>query len=213
MATLHFEVLPPPTKKVFEWLRHQSFIEFFHLAGGTALALYFGHRQSQDLDFFSNAPFDPGVLMKQLEQFGAWRTVKRLPDTLVGDLERAKLSFFKIPDSPIRPFHCIDSIQMVDLLDLALMKIMAISDRGTKRDFIDLYALCRRFMPLTDILAKLPEKYGQWAYNLTHIILSIGYFEDAEKDEPPLMLEPLEWKTVKSFFHKESERLIKAQIT
>lgn len=209
----HFEVLTDPTKRVFEWLRHQTFLEKFYLAGGTAIALYFGHRQSQDLDFFSSDSFKPGVLMKQLAQFDAWRTVKRLPDTLVGDLERAKLSFFKIPDKPIRPFVQLNSLRIADRLDLALMKIMAISDRGTKRDFIDLHLLCHRFMPLPDLLLKLPEKYGRWSYNLTHIILSLGYFEDAEKDEPPLMFKPVAWEKIKAYFHKESERLIKAQIT
>lgn len=209
---LHFEVLPSPTAKVFEWLRHQSFLEKFYLAGGTALALYFGHRQSQDLDFFTSVSFNPGVLMGQLKRFGTWRTAKRLPDTLVGELNRAKLSFFKIPDKPAKSFVHLDSLRIAHLLDLALMKIMAISDRGTKRDFIDLYVLCHRFMPLPDLMLKLPERYGRWSYNLTHIILSFGYFEDAEKDELPPMLERISWKDIKTFFHNESERIVKAQI-
>lgn len=208
----HFEILQPTTKKVFEWLRHQSFIEQFYLAGGTAIALYFGHRQSQDLDFFTSDSFNPDILMRQLMEFGKWQTTKHLPDTLVGELNKAKLSFFKIPDKPIRTLIHIDSLRIADLLDLALMKIMAISDRGTKRDFIDMYVLCHRFMPLDDLMEKLSEKYGSWSYNLTHILLSIGYFEDAEKDEPPPMFEQLPWKDIKTFFHKESERLIKAQI-
>ena len=207
--TFHFEVLPPATKKVFEWLRHQSFLEQFYLAGGTALALYFGHRMSVDLDFFSSSSFQPGVLMRQLKQFGTWSTVKRLPNTLVGDLNRAKLSFFTIPDQPAKLPTKLDSLRIAELLDLALMKIMAISDRGTKRDFIDLYVLCHRFMPLPDLIVKLPKRYGRWAYNLNHIVLSLGYFKDAEKDRSPHMLEPLDWKTVKTYFHKESERLVK----
>ena len=207
---LHFEVLPSPTAKAFQWLRKQTFLEPFYLAGGTAIALYFGHRQSQDLDFFSSTPFDPKELMGQLQQFGEWRTAKRLKNTLTGELEHTKMSFFKIPDEPIRPFLQVDSLNIADLLDLALMKIMAISDRGTKRDFIDLYLLGHKFMPIQELLLKLPEKYGRWAYNLTHIVLSLGYFEDAEKDEPPLMFEQIAWENIKSYFHKESERLMKA---
>ena len=150
--------------------------------------------------------------MNQLEQFGAWRTVKRLPDTLVGDLERAKLSFFKIPDKPIRPLFRLDYLSIVDLLDLALMKIMAIADRGTKRDFIDLYLLCHKLMPLSELMAKLPEKYGRWKYNLNHIILSLDYFADADPDEPPLMVESISWNKIKTYFHKESERLMQSLI-
>ena len=210
---LHFEILPPPTKKVFEWFRRQTFIEQFYLAGGTALALYFGHRTSIDLDFFSVGEFDPNTLQENLARFGTFDTAKKERNTLTGELKKVKLSFFKIPDQPIRPLLRLDSICVADLLDIALMKIMAIADRGTRRDFVDLYLLSQRFMPLEKLLALLPEKYGVWKYNLAHILRSLGYFVDAEQGQMPHMLEPLEWKTVKSFFHKESERLIKAQIT
>lgn len=210
---LYFETLPPHTKKVFNWLRSQSFIEKFYLAGGTAIALYFGHRQSQDLDFFSVDQFDPDTLQENLARFGAFETTKKERNTLTGKLIKAKLSFFKIPDKPIKPLLHLDSIRLADLLDLALMKIMAISDRGAKRDFIDLYVLSDRFKPLEELLESLPEKYGEWKYNLAHILRSIGYFADAEEEDTPLLFEPITWKQVKSYFHKESERLIKKQIT
>lgn len=209
---IHFKTLPPHTKKVFDWLRHETFIEKFYLAGGTAIALYFGHRTSIDLDFFCNTPFDPDTLQNNLARFGSFDTIKKERDTLTGELEKAKLSFFKIHDKPIRPLLHLDSLYLADLLDLALMKIMAISDRGTRRDFVDLYALTHRFKPLDELLELLPEKYGTWKYNLAHILRSLGYFVDAEEEDMPHMLEPLDWKTVKSFFHKESERLIKKYI-
>lgn len=87
----------------------------------------------------------------------------------------------------ILPPHAED-----DLLDLALMKIMAISDRGTRRGFVDLYALCHRFKPLDELLGLLPEKYGTWKYNLAHILRSLGYFVDAEEEYMPRMFEPLD---------------------
>lgn len=210
---LHFEILPAHTKRVFEWLRHEPFIADFYLAGGTAIALYFGHRTSIDLDFFSVDQFDPDALQDNLARFGEFDTAKRERNTLTGKLEGAKLSFFKIPDKPIRPFRQLDYLRIADLLDLALMKIMAIADRGVRRDFVDLYVLSQRFMPLKELLDNLPEKYGQWKYNLAHILRSLGYFTDAEEENMPQMSESLDWKTVKTFFHKESERLIKMQIT
>lgn len=210
---LHFEILPPRTKKVFVWLRHQPFIENFYLAGGTALALYLGHRTSIDLDFFSIAEFDRDALQEELARFGTFATRKKERNTLNGELEKVKMSFFKIPDKPIRPLFSLDSIRMADLLDIALMKIMAIADRGTRRDFVDLYILAHRFMPLEKLFTLLPEKYGAWKYNLAHILRSLGYFIDAEEEDMPQMFESLDWKTVKTYFHKESERLIKEQIT
>lgn len=209
---LHFKILSPRTKKVFEWLRHQSFMEQFYLAGGTALALYYGYRTSIDLDFFSIDSFDPDALQEDLVRFGEFDTAKKERNTLTGELEKVKLSFFKIPDKPIRPLLQLDSLRIADILDLALMKIMAIADRGTRRDFVDLYVLAHRFKPLGELLEFLPEKYGAWKYNIAHILRSLGYFVDAEKGRMPYMFEPLDWKTVKIFFHKESERLIKLQI-
>lgn len=206
---LHFEILPSRTKKAFEWLRHQPFIEHFYLAGGTALALYLGHRTSIDLDFFSIDSFDPDTLQEDLARFGVFDTRKKEHNTLNGELEKVKMSFFKIPDKPIRPLLHLDSLRIADLLDIALMKIMAISDRGVRRDFVDLYVLTHRFMPLEELLGLLPEKYGAWKYNLAHILRSLGYFVDAEEGRMPHMFEPLDWKTVKSYFHKESERLTK----
>lgn len=211
-ANLHFETLPPRTKKVFNWLRYETFIEEFYLAGGTAIALYFGHRTSIDLDFFCDAPFNPDVLQENLAKFGAFETTKKERDTLTGELKKAKLSFFKISDKLIRPLLHLDSLRLADLLDLAFMKIMAISDRGTRRDFVDLYVLAHRFKPLEELLRMLPEKYGAWKYNIAHILRSLGYFVDAEQENMPHMLEPIEWKTIKSFFHQESERLIKEHI-
>lgn len=208
----HFEILPPRTKKLFAWLRRQPFIESFYLAGGTALALHFGHRTSIDLDFFSVGQFDADALQENLARFGSFATAKKERNTLTGELEKVKVSFFKIPDKPVRPLIRLDSLRIADLLDLSFMKIMAIADRGARRDFVDLYVLSLRFKPLEELLGLLPEKYGKWKYNLAHILRSVGYFADAEEERMPHMREPLDWKTVKSYFHKESERLIKAQI-
>ncbi len=40
-------------KKTLDYLRQQSFLADFYLAGGTALALQIGHRLSTDLDWFT----------------------------------------------------------------------------------------------------------------------------------------------------------------
>lgn len=209
---LHLEVLPSNTKKVFNWFRRESFIESFYLAGGTALALYFGHRTSIDLDFFSIDKFNPDALQEELIRFGTFNTTKKERNTLTGELGKVKLSFFKILDKPIRRLFRLDHLQVADPLDIALMKIMAITDRGTRRDFVDLYLLAHRFMPLEELLKFLSKKYGAWKYNLAHILRSLGYFKDAEEERMPRMLEPLDWKIVRLFFHEESERLIKMQI-
>ena len=86
------------------------------------------------------------------------------------------------------------------------MKITAVASRGTKRDFVDLYAACCQF-GLSDLLILFDRKYAQTEYNRLHILKSLTYFADAEKDPMPHMLSPLEWGDVKRFFMDEARRI------
>ena len=94
-------------------------------------------------------------------------------------------------------------------LDLALMKILAISDRGTKRDFIDLYFLCKHVRSLNEFLVLFQKKFGKYDFNIQHIIKSLTYFNDADKGEMPKMYVNIEWQEVKKFFL--NQRLTLAQ--
>lgn len=90
------------------------------------------------------------------------------------------------------------------------MKIAAIADRGTKRDFIDLYFIFAeaRILTLIEALKLYDEKFKVLRQNRIHILKSLVYFEDAEKDELPLMIEPIKWTTVKKFFRSEQRRVL-----
>ena len=89
------------------------------------------------------------------------------------------------------------------------MKINAIEDRGTKRDFIDLFYLVKQF-DIDKILDFYDEKYNCLDSHLYSILRSLNYFIDADSDEKPLkMIENVEWDEVKNFFKKESLRLSK----
>jgi hypothetical protein len=50
----HWEALTPATQDAFHLINELELIKDFYLAGGTGLALHFGHRFSVDLDFFSD---------------------------------------------------------------------------------------------------------------------------------------------------------------
>jgi len=87
------------------------------------------------------------------------------------------------------------------------MKVSAIAGRGAKRDFIDLY-VCARLHGLTEILRMFNEKYARIHMNRIHILKSLTYFEDAEKDPMPRMLALLDWDGVKQFFLREVPQLL-----
>lgn len=206
---MHLESLPKLTHNLFTWLQDKDFINKFYLAGGTAIALNFGHRHSQDLDFFSHESFNPNNLKEQLQEYANWQGIMQEKNTLVGELSGAKISFFTIKEQLLETPQTYHNFRIAQLLDLSLMKILAISDRGTKRDFIDLYVLHNQFKPLLEIFSYLPRKYGEWEYNLAHIVRSLGYFVDADSEPMPNMLVNISWSEVKDFFHKESEKIAK----
>lgn len=181
-------------------------IKDFYLAGGTACALRLGHRLSFDLDFFTPKRFNSSSLARQIEKLGNFQVEQRLPDTLLGKLTGEKISFFTYSYPLIGKLEEFEGIMMADLPDLAAMKIEAISGRGKKRDFIDLYFLSQK-ISLQKILNFYDRKYQVLAVNLYHLLRSLVYFIDAEKEEMPQMITPVSWEQVKEFFTAEVKKI------
>ena len=201
--------LPLKTRVILEKLSEAEFIKNFYLAGGTAAALFLNHRRSDDLDFFSEKEFRTPTLIKKLKKLGHFKGLKSAEDTLIGELNGIKISFFTLPYKLLERPLKYKSLRLARLIDLAAMKILAISDRGVKRDFIDLYFLCQRVKPLDELLYSFQKKFGKYDYNIYHIIKSLTYFDEAEIEEMPNMYIKINWKTVKDFFEKEKPKLAK----
>ena len=93
--------------------------------------------------------------------------------------------------------------------DIAAMKIIAIGDRSTRKDYIDIYELVRQGNTIDDMLAWYDQKYHKLEANMFTIIRSLTYFDEAENEEMPKMIKPISWDEVKKFFIAESMRLAK----
>lgn len=177
-----------------------------YLAGGTACALQIGHRVSLDLDFFTEKEFPTKIVLKQLNQLSEFKLDQTEKWTILGSFPKVKFSYFYYPYPLIKKTSTLSHINLASLEDIAAMKIAAICDRGTKRDFIDLYFLTKKF-PLNKILKFYDKKYGKLSNNIYHIIRSLEYFADADPQESPKMLMPVSWKEVKSFFQNQVLKL------
>lgn len=199
----------PNVRKPLEKLIGRAFIKKFYLAGGTAVALFFNHRRSDDLDFFSAESFKETALIKNLKEVGNFQNLKSEEDTLIGRLDGIKISFFTLPYALLEKPLKYKNLFVADPIDLAAMKILAISDRGTKRDFIDLYFLCKEVKALDEFLVLFQKKFGKYDFNIQHVIKSLTYFEDADKGEMPDMYVSVSWPAVKSFFRGERLSLAK----
>ena len=76
------------------------------------------------------------------------------------------------------------------------------------RDFVDLHAICAQGFLLADLLHRLPRKYPDLTYPSYHILRSLVYFDDAERDVPPRMLSPWVWDDVKTWFERNVKDLM-----
>jgi len=178
----------------------------FYLTGGTAIALQIGHRISNDLDFFGQNEFRHQDHTRSLKALGRFIVDYTDANTLVGRLNEVKVGFFHCPYQLLKPLHPWRGLKIASMEDIACSKVDAISSRGKKRDFIDLYfimkALC---LGLDELFQIFEKKYGRGQYNLIHIQKSLVFFADAEGDPDPQMLVDYSWEQYKSFFIRQLE--------
>ena len=209
---LHLDTLPPATREAFFAIRTVDFLQCdeWYLAGGTALALQVGHRQSVDLDFFTpQDSFNETNLERRLMRTGFWVTSSRDNGTLYGNFKGAKISFIAYPF--FRPSAKLQSgtICLLRPADVAVMKIIAISQRGKKRDFVDLYWYSCNQEPLAPVIERARCQYPGQEHNTSHFLKSLVYFEDAESDPMPKLYFKADWAGIKSYFYREVPKITK----
>lgn len=150
-----------------------------YLAGGTALALQIGHRSSIDFDFYDKTEFELDTILRQLRQFFKNFSVIQMSNgTLIVDVEGIQVSVFYYDYKVIRPFFHTKHLLLLSLEDISAMKLIAIIQRGERRDFIDIYYLIQRF-GLEKIFSYSEEKYPG-IFNPYLALQALTYFEEAE---------------------------------
>lgn len=202
------QALPKTTRHYLDLLAQKGISRPFYLAGGTAVALHLGHRISVDFDFFTPETFDVNRLESELRSFDTYRRERLAEDTLLGALEDVRISFFRYRYNLLESPIIFLGTQILQLPDLAAMKIEAIAQRNVKRDFIDLYFLATRAgISVEKALEYHKAKFTGFDINFGHIVLSLGYFDEADEDDMPQMLKPVKWADVKKYFQRESKSL------
>lgn len=210
---MYENVLPENARKNLEILKDFDFINDFYLAGGTGSSLWFGHRISKDLDFFSYEDFLPSRLRDVLMEKGILSVENMDKGTFIGEFNNTMMSFFHYPYPLIKEKEEYNGLYIANWADIACMKIDSISSRGKKRDFIDLYiSINKGAVNLEDILNWFKLKYKEVHFNIAHIIKSISFFEDADNDPIPEMLIDIDWDKVKEFFITESKKILSNKI-
>lgn len=193
---LFTETLHPETLALLRNLQSIEELSQLRLVGGTALALQLGHRKSIDLDLF-------GKIDIPLEEINFAISNSNLADVQQVSCSK-RMCFLNINGVKVDivnyPYPWIDEpvtengLVLAGICDIAAMKLAAITNRGTKKDFIDYFFLLKVFS-ITELIDFYKQKYPN--ISIFSSLKSLVYFLDAEADPMPVMLKQVEWHDVK----------------
>ncbi|MDX9735981.1 MAG: nucleotidyl transferase AbiEii/AbiGii toxin family protein [Thermoanaerobaculia bacterium] len=207
--------LPEALRRALDRLKSVPRMADFYLASGTAVAVHLGHRLSLDLDFFSVRPeVDLDAVRDSVRHAFAEASTVAQTDAAVQLLcDGAPIDLVRYPYPPLRAIErTADGIAVASLLDLAAMKLGALSRRGLRRDFWDLAEIVRRGgVTLEEACRAYRERYGVAEADLYHVLRALAWFEDAERDPMyPAGLTEAGWRDIQAFFLREAPKLLTA---
>lgn len=168
----------------------------FALVGGTNLALRLGYRFSVDLDIFTNEPFDlPEVWEAVLREFPQVLKLDERGQTLLANIDGVKIDLIKHAYPYLLPVEEIEGIRMLSIPDIIPMKLGAMARRGSKKDFWDIAYILDHYS-LSEMLDFFKRKYQN--DDIGYVVMSLSYFDDAEKQEDPIVFQKTTWAAVKN---------------
>ena len=180
-------------------------IDDYYMIGGTALSLQLGLRESYDFDFCVKSQFNNEILLSELKNIGNVEVLQNQKGTCDVLLNGVQVSFFYYTNKVIKDFvraEEMPKLKIASVLDIAVMKIVAIGGRGAKKDFFDLYNIIEKCnITIDELVEGLIQKCAD-NVNYVNIIMGLSYFEDAEDEILPDTFVNYDWQKIKEFFIK-----------
>jgi len=208
MSKLFWNTITDDMRLVLNEFSQSDIAKSFYLAGGTALSLQIGHRLSVDLDYFSpneDIPTIRPALENSLSNLHA-----TLADSSWGNLvylaKNVRVGFYGYSFPLVEPLIEIEGLRLASIEDIALMKLDAMLSRAARKDFYDLYYICKS-ISLKQIFGKAPQKYPSVRDFESQTAKRLVYFENAENESEPSLLDNVTWQTVKEFFTKQAKEI------
>lgn len=196
----HPQVMTAAQRAVLARLGPIADREDCYLAGGTALALHYGHRRSVDLDWFTRGSIeDPLALAARIRDAGVRLEVGQVSrGTLHGTVNRVRVSFieFRYPLLARTTLRAEAGCAVAAVRDIACMKLAAIAQRGSRKDFVDFWALLAHHRRLPAMLEDYRKKFA--VRDVSSVLYGLGYFDEAEAEPLPTMLVPVGWPQIRT---------------
>jgi len=205
---LHWEALPANQQKLLRAVAETSRRWGAYLAGGTALALQLGHRQSVDLDWFTPKTLPPDDLLVAIDALGFDGEVEQnTPGTFLARVGGVKFSLFRYRYEMVAPPVDGGGFDIASLHDLGAMKLAAIIGRATKRDYVDVYELLAgRHLTLPLMVQAFEAKYP--GADVQNALRALTYFGDAA-GAMPIMLKTVKWEKITADLTRLAGRYLK----
>ncbi len=207
MAALNLSSLSAAARELLPRLAARPWSEEFYLAGSAALALHTCHRPVSDLDLMSNAnrltPPERRDLLAELLAVDPGTEVETARDGyLFAHLGDVGLRLFYYPYPLVRPFEDAAGLAVASAADLGLMKLGAIISRASRRDFVDLYLLCRE-LPLAALFDLAEDKFGHVRDFPLQALKGLADLSEIEGEPMPRLAAPLEWSEVEEWLRAQ----------
>ncbi len=178
---MHKEIL---TKEQIELLPLiELFKKNFGLVGGTAIALYIGHRESIDFDLFTNKEFNNYYIREKITGLKKIERVIRDEEgqfTLL--INSVGFTFFNFPFKINFSEKFDNFIKLPNLLTLSAMKAYVLGRRPKWKDYVDLYFIMKNYYSLGKIAKKAREIFGD-EFNEKMFRSQLVYFKDIDYSE------------------------------
>lgn len=178
------EILPEPQKVI--WKQLIQIPKEFVLYGGTALALYLGHRESVDFDFFTFQSFDVDKILNKVPLLKNARVIQKEENTLTCILDMntpVQISFFGLPQlkATFEPLNIKENnIKIASLLDISGMKVSVVQKRAEYKDYFDIYSMIDKLgLKLSMMLSMGVQIYGS-QFNPQISLKALSFFEDGD---------------------------------
>ncbi len=216
-ASLKIDSLDPSAYRLLERLASVCDDDYY-LAGSAALALHLGHRPVRGLDLMSAVhrllPPERRDLLQSLLQLDPGIRVETARDgyLFVRSGAGTALRWYYYPYPLAAPLEELDGgLQLASLTDLGLMKLGAIISRGSRRDFVDLYLLCRR-LPLRQLLAASEDKFGHVADFPLQAAKALADRSQWSDEPLPRLTTPLEVGALEDWLEEELALFVRTEI-
>jgi len=195
---MHNEIFNSGQVELLPYIK--GFQRSFYMVGGTAIALYIGHRRSIDFDLFTFTQLNKSRIKGKLMHI----PFKQIPifedfDQLHLLINNVKITFFSYPYPVLHPVKVSSIITIPSLLSLAAMKAFALGRRAKWKDYVDLYFIIHDYYTVEEISLEAKKIFSQ-QFSEKLFRQQLAFHKDIDYTEPvEYLVEPVPADEIKSF--------------